>query len=84
VRVLRVSIELIPKGNPAKKKTIAVLEIENVTNLTDISDYKVAAFGESPRVRRKATVRGHERRRWGPWKLVDRAIRALNLDLESE
>jgi hypothetical protein len=80
--MLRVTIELIPSGDLTKRRTIRVLEIANMTDLSDLSDYKVTATGERSSDRREGVVRGHERRRWGPWKLVDKAIRALNLDLE--
>jgi hypothetical protein len=80
--MLRVTIELIPSGDPTRKRIIRVMEIANMTDLSDLSDYKVTATGERSSDRREGVVRGHERRRWGPWKLVDKAIRALNLDLE--
>jgi len=80
--MLKVTIELIPAGDPAKKRIIRVMEIANTTNLSDLSDYKVTATGERSSDRREGVVRGHERLRWGPWRLVDKAIRALNLDLE--
>lgn len=80
--MLRVTIEMIPAGDPTKKRTIRVMEIANMTDLSDLSDYKITATGERSSDKRVGTVRGHERRRWGPWKLVDKAIRALNLDLE--
>jgi len=80
--MLRVTVELIPAGNSGKKRTIRTMEISNVTDLADISDYRVVVTGERSSDRREAVVRGHERRSWGAWRLVYRAIRALNLDLE--
>ena len=80
--MLRVTIELIPSGNPLKKRTIATMEISNMTDLADLSDYHVAVAGERSSDKRTGIVRGHERRQWGPWRLVYKAIRALNLDLD--
>ena len=80
--MLRVTVELIPGGNPQKKRTLRVLEISNMTELADSSDYRVVSLGDAPSKRKEGTVRGHARLKWGPWKLIARAIHALKLDLE--
>ena len=80
--MLRITIELVPSGNAAKKKTIRVMEISNLSDLSDVSDYAVVAVGEGAGTRRQGKVRGHQRLKWGPWRLVSNAIRALKLDLE--
>jgi hypothetical protein len=80
--MLRITIELIPSGNVQKKRTIRTMEISNMSDLADLSDYKVASTGERSTDKREGVIHGHERRKWGPWRLVYKAIRALNLDLE--
>lgn len=81
--MLRVTIEVIPAGNPQKKRTVRVLDISNLTDLADSSDYSVVAIGESAASKKEGIVRGHRRLKWGPWKLVAKAIHTLQLDLES-
>ena len=80
--MLRVTVELVPAGNPTKKRVLGVMEIANASDLADRSDYHVVALGASASSRKIGTVRGHERLKWGPWKLIVKAIRALGLDLE--
>jgi hypothetical protein len=80
--MLRVTVELVPAGNQAKKRVIGVMEIASASDLADRSDYHVVSLGSSASSRKTGTVRGHERLKWGPWKLVAKAIKALGLDLE--
>lgn len=83
LRMLRVTVEEISPGNPQKKRVVRVMEISGGTELSEQNDFHAVALGEGPSVRRSGTVRGGgPRLRWGPWKLVARAIRALKLDLE--
>lgn len=82
--MLRVTVELVPESNPQKKRTLRVLEISNVTDLAlaDSSDYHAVSLGDAPSKRREGVIRGHARFKWGPWKLIARAIHVLKLDLE--
>jgi hypothetical protein len=72
--MLRVTIELIQQGNEQAKRTLRTMTISRAGETID-PDY-VVDIG-----RAQGTVRGHHHRA-GPWALVYRAIRALNLDLE--
>lgn len=80
--MLRVTVEQISASNPQKKRVLRVMEISAASDLSDSGDYHVVALGESPSHKREGIVRGHARLKWGPWKLVERAIRGLKLDLE--
>ena len=80
--MLRVTLELVSASNPAKKKVLGVMEIDAASDLVDRSDYNVVALGSSAGSRKTGVVRGPERIKWGPWKLVSRAIKGLGLDLE--
>ena len=62
---LKVTVELVPAGNAGKKRTLCTMEISNMTELADLSDYHVIATGERTSDKREGTVRGHERRKLG-------------------
>ena len=76
--MLRVIIEIVPGGQAQLRRTIASMAIGNISNLADVSDYKVDAMesanhliGTPPR---SATceVTGHDRRQ-SVWALVAKA-----------
>lgn len=73
--MMRVIVEIHPNGNMSMKREIACIDIANVSELAEVSDYVIHAaleHGESIRVH----VRGHHRGDgWMP--LVRRAISAL-------
>lgn len=46
--MLRITIELVPRGNECLKRVIAVGEIANVTSLPGYTDEYVAIFKEDP------------------------------------
>jgi hypothetical protein len=80
--MLRVTIEVVPKGDETRKRPIRVMNISNMSGLADLSDYEVHVVGERHVNKKHGFVRGHERKKLGCWGLVARAIRALKLDLE--
>ena len=72
--MLRITIELIPQGNEQQKRTLRSMTI---TRADETMDPVYVVYDN----RRQGTVRGHKHRQ-GPWALLYRAIRALNLDME--
>jgi hypothetical protein len=80
--MLRVTIEYVPNGDEMRRRVIRVMTITNMTNLADKSDYEVHVLGERHSQKKDGVVRGHERKKFGPWALAMRAIKALKLDLE--
>lgn len=47
--MLRVTIELVPSGFEPMRRTIATMHVANLSNLADISDYRVMAMeGANP------------------------------------
>lgn len=80
--MLRVTIEMVPNGDETRRRVVRVMTISNMTNLADMSDYEIHVLGERHSQKKDGVVRGHDRKRFGCWALVYRAIRALNLDLE--
>jgi hypothetical protein len=80
--MLRVTIEVIPNGDESRRRPIRVMNIANMSGLADASDYEVHVVGERHANKKHGFVRGHERKRFGCWALIARAIRALKLDLE--
>jgi hypothetical protein len=76
--MLRVVIEILPNGHRELRRTIASMSIGNVSNLADVSDYKVDAMesanpltGTPPRTA-TCEVTGHDRRQ-SVWALVAKA-----------
>jgi hypothetical protein len=80
--MLKVTIELLPGGDPGRRRTLGVMTIANVSDLQDVSDYDVAATegpnpltGEGPKIC-GFKVLGH-RRRQSVWKLLAVATREM-------
>lgn len=83
--MLRVTIELVPGGYGPLRRTIASMAIGNVSDLADISDYKIDAVesanplaGTPPRSA-TCTVLRHDRRQ-SVWSLISKAAAALAKD----
>jgi hypothetical protein len=77
--MLRVTVELVPGGAAAFRRTIGLMTIGNISDLADVSDYRVSVteaanplIGTPPQVR-NFVVHGHWRRQ-SVWKLLARAI----------
>ncbi|WP_426418973.1 hypothetical protein [Bradyrhizobium genosp. A] len=79
--MILVTIELLPGGSSTRRRTLATIEIANVSDLAPTSDYRVETFeGRNPLAGvdgRETTVivRGHDRRR-SVLRLVEKAIEA--------
>jgi hypothetical protein len=79
--MLRVTIELVPGGFAPAGRIIATMRVANVSDLADISDYRIeAAEGSNPLTgtpQRSASceVTGHDRRQ-SVWVLVAKAAEA--------
>jgi hypothetical protein len=82
--MLRITIELIPNGDFTKKRILRIMDVSNTSLDASslVSDYHVEVVGENGSHKRQGIVRGHDRKKFGAWALVARAIRAFNLDLE--
>ena len=76
--MLRVIVELVPGGHQELRRTIASMAIGNVTDLADISDYKVDVLEAANKLTgtpsRSATcvVTRHDRRQ-SVWALIAKA-----------
>jgi hypothetical protein len=84
--MLRVTIDLVPGGFAPARRTIATMRIANISNLADVSDYRIDATegrngltGDPPRSA-ACGVAGHARRQ-SVWALVAKAAEAA---LEAE
>jgi hypothetical protein len=66
--MLLVSIELVPGGNPLRRRAIGSLRIANATGLSDVSDYQIEAMQAATPLTGAAAgigsceVIGHDRR----------------------
>jgi hypothetical protein len=79
--MLIVTIDLLPGGHAPHRRTVASMQIANVTELADVSDYHVGAIeganpltGTPPRSA-TCTVTSHDRRQ-SIWNLLARAAEA--------
>ena len=70
---LRVTIEYLPGGNTMAAEQLAVIEIQNVSQLAQVSDYALVVHTGPGRIGRGGFVRGHVRAH-GFWPLVRRAL----------
>jgi len=80
--MLLITIDLLPGGHASHRRTLASMQIANITGLADISDYHIGAIeGANPLAgthARSTSVRvfSHSRRQ-SVWKLVGAAIAAM-------
>jgi hypothetical protein len=76
-QMLRVTVELVPGGAEALRRTISVMIISNISELADPSNYHVSVMEEAnhlagtPAQVRTFTVLDHARRQ-SVWKLLAR------------
>jgi hypothetical protein len=76
--MLRVTVELIPGGYQPLRRTIATMNIGNVTDLADVSDYKIHAIEAAnpltatPPRSANCIVSRHDRRQ-SVWSLIAKA-----------
>ena len=78
VRMLKVTIELLPSGFAPMRRTIASMHISNATDLADISDYVVEAVESANPLTRTPARKGsvvlyHHDRQQSVWALLARA-----------
>jgi hypothetical protein len=74
--MLRVTLEMVPFGVEAGKRTLGVMEIANVGGGLAFGDYTVALRDESGAHVGSARVTRYTRRA-GAWTLVRKAIKAV-------
>jgi hypothetical protein len=80
--MLRITVEIIPGGFAPFRKTIAIMSIANVSELADISNYRVEAtenrndIAGLPARSLLAEVRNHDRRQ-SVWSLIAVAASAV-------
>ncbi len=80
--MLVITIDILPGGDPQRRKTIASMRIDNISDLADISDYVVQGLEEvdtltGSHLRSARTfVRGHDRLQQ-VWPLIAKAADAL-------
>lgn len=83
--MLKVSVEILPGGDPTRRRTLGLLTIANATDAGGRSDYEVyATEGANPLAslpaRACATiVRSHDRHQ-SVWRLIEAAAAAVNDD----
>lgn len=69
--MMRVIVEIHPHGDSSSKRTIATIDIENISELAPFSDYQVHADVDGEK--RQGVVYAHKRAAgWG--RLAERAI----------
>ena len=79
--MLTIKIDILPSGFAPLKRTIATMRIANLSDLADISDYRIEVLEARNHLTgqpaRSATCRvaGHDRRQ-SVWALVEKAAKA--------
>jgi hypothetical protein len=80
--MLIVTVELVPSGFEAMRRTIASMRISNLSDLADVSDYQVEAMegfnpltGDPPH-RAECIVPAHARKQ-SVWALLQRACQEI-------
>ena len=69
--MLMITVELLPGGDPSRRRTIATMEIANVTGLRDLSDYRGRLHAEYTTPEgRIGYVRQFNRRTQSVWSLI--------------
>jgi hypothetical protein len=80
--VLTVTIDLVPGGFEPRRRTIATMRIANITDLADVSGYRIEALeGVNPLTGEPARcaiceVEGHDRRQT-VWALLEKACHQI-------
>jgi hypothetical protein len=82
--MLLITIDLLPGGHASHRRTLASMQIANITGLADISDYHIGAIeganpltGTPPRST-TCIVTGHDRNQ-AVWALVAKAASEIML-----
>jgi len=81
--MIAVTVEILPGGSDARRRTIGMLRIANLSNLATVSSYSVDALesanpvaGSTARIA-ACTIEHHDRRQ-SVWKLIARALAELD------
>ncbi|OYU91567.1 MAG: hypothetical protein CFE29_01375 [Bradyrhizobiaceae bacterium PARB1] len=80
--MLKISVELLPGGDPRLRRTLALLTIANRSDLADVSNYAInGSEAANPLTGKRpwtasAVIADHDRRQ-SVWALVARAAAAL-------
>jgi hypothetical protein len=64
--MMRVTVEIVPGGNEDMARKIATLDIGNVSDLAEISNYEVIAKMDNSVHPKRFMVRGHRRSKGWP------------------
>lgn len=75
--MLRVLLQILPSGDECRTREIGRLEIANVYEFADVSDYSWQLFHNGKPF--KSGVLGGHHRKTGAWRLVRRVLSSLNL-----
>ncbi len=82
--MLLITIDLLPGGHASQRRTIASMQIANITGLADISDYHIGAIeganalAGTPSRSATCIVTGHDRNQ-AVWALVAKAASEIML-----
>jgi hypothetical protein len=84
--MVRVTVELVRKGDPNNVRLLGVMEIANVGGTEDVGDYSVrlSTAGDARRTWRQGIVRGFPRKRLLGWDLLYRALKSCGLAERNE
>ncbi len=77
--MLRITIELLPKGEEAKSRHLGTIYISNVGGTPTRGDYRfrLSKRGKPNQVWKKGAITDFPRRRLGAYDLLYRALRAV-------
>lgn len=77
-----VTVDLAPGGDPARRRTLATMHLSNLSDLADVSDYRIVAMeaanrltGDPPGIA-ETTVTDHVRAQ-RVWALLQKACEAI-------
>lgn len=72
-----IRIEVWPGGNKGMRKIIGTMELGNVSELAEMSDYAGRIIDENGKATKHFKVYGHKRS-LGPWELLRKALTAFD------
>lgn len=59
--MIEVMVDLLPGGDRARRRNIQVIQIANVSNLAEVSDYVFNVFNNDGELSTSGSVKGHQR-----------------------
>lgn len=77
--MIRVTVELIPKGDESRARKLATMEIANdATGTTEVGNYRGTLHAEyTPKEGRHGRVLGFHRKRQSVWSLIGAFLKQL-------